>query len=122
MMEGSVDIGNASVEHTMTASSNADIGANLLIMDVALAAASIPITLGGVGIIKLKRKMGKTSVVENESRIEYRVIRRSLLGSGRQPVNRDIIPKYQSSLASQGEDEDEDIDSEDAGVSMSEIQ
>lgn len=130
MIVGVVEIENASVKHTMTASSNADIGATIPIMDVALAAASIPVTLGGVGDIQLERKTGKKSGLETESRtsqreiiaIEYRVIQRSLLGFGRQAVYRDSIPKYQSSLTFQGEDEDDDTDSEDAEVSMSEIE
>ena len=129
MIVGVVEIENASVKHTVTASSNADIGATIPIVDVALAAASVPITLGGVRDFPLERKTGTTSGLETESKtslrdiiaIEYRVIQRSLLGNGRQAVYRDSISKYQSSLTFQGEDEEE-TDSEDAEVSISEIE
>ena len=130
MIVGVIEIENASVKHTMTASSNADIGATIPIVDVALAAASITVTLGGVGGFQLERKTGKTSGLETESKtsqreiiaIEYRVIQKSLLGFGGLAVYQDSIPNYQRSLTFQGEDGDEDTDSEDAEISMSDFE
>ena len=129
MIVGVVEIENASVKHTKAASSSVDTGATIPIVDVALAAASIPITLGGVGDFQLERQTGQTSSVETKSKtsqreiiaIEYRMIQRSLLGFGRRAVYRDSIPKYQSGLTFQGDDEEEDTDLEDAEDSMSDI-
>ena len=58
----------------MTASSNADIGATIPVVNVALAAASVPITLGGVGDFQLERKTGKTSGLETECKTTHRKI------------------------------------------------
>ena len=108
MVMGVVEIENASVKHTMTAISSADTGANLPIMDVVLAAASIPITLEVDGDIQLERKTGKTSRLETESKtsqrkitmIKYRVIQRSWLElDGRQSIGT-VFPSIRAAYLS----------------------
>ena len=123
MVMGVVEIDNASVKHTMTASSSADTGANLPNMEVVLVAASIPITLGVDGDIQLERKTGKTSRLETESKpsqrkittIKYRAIREV----GWNWTASSLSGRYSQvseQLTFQGEDKDVDTSFEDAKI------
>ncbi|KAL8949555.1 MAG: hypothetical protein Q9222_004347 [Ikaeria aurantiellina] len=91
--------------------------------DIALAAAGIPMPLGGLTDIGLEREnksdcstetSGDTGDVKKIIAIEYRIILRNSSGFGRKAVYRDSIPKIKGALMFGSEANDEELKDDDS--------
>ena len=132
MIVGLVEIETACIQRSTNATKSLDNGVTLPVVDLALAAASVPVSLNGIGDIELQcgKKNSYSSETSSISRskeiiaFEYRLIRRNFGGLGRQLVYRDSIPKIRAGLtfgAGDEEDESEDDDEEEEEAANLEI-
>lgn len=107
MIVGLVEIDCGFIKRSKSTSKDTETGLTLPVVDIALAAASVPITLGGIGDVELgsARKISYHSETSGNSKdreiiaLEYRTVRRSLGGWGRQVIYRDSIPKVKGGLS-----------------------
>ena len=127
MVVGLVEIDCASINRSKQTTKGSENSVTLPVVDVALAAASVPVSLGGIGDVEVENETTRsynsvtTSITEDKEIIafEYRLIRRSLGGWGRQVVYRDSIPKTKAGLtfgASEVDEEDTEDDEDDLEI------
>ena len=129
MIIGLVQIeAGSSIRRSKTTSKSSERGLGLPVVEVATAAAGIPLSLGGIADIELEEERTKSHMTETRGlsdkaseiiAVEYRAIRRNFSGLGRKVVLRDSIVDFQGALTfQQGGDEDSDdsSDDEDCGV------